>query len=66
MKKFITIMIYLSMLILLIALVAQAAAVGVAVTAIGRFVAAGEGGPQARFLAGGLPLAFARTSFSHF
>ena len=38
-------------------LVAQAAAVGVAVTAIGRFVAAGEGG---------LPLAFARTSFSHF
>lgn len=45
---------------------AQAAAVGVAVTAIGRFVAADAGGPQARFLAGGLPLAFSRTSFSHF
>jgi thiamine-monophosphate kinase len=45
---------------------AQAAAVGVAVTPIGRFEVADPGGPQARFLAGGRPLTFARTSFSHF
>jgi thiamine-monophosphate kinase len=45
---------------------AQAAAAGVAVTAIGRFLSAGDTGPQARFLAAGKPLAFARTSFSHF
>jgi thiamine-monophosphate kinase len=45
-------------------LIAEAAAAGVAVTEIGR-IAAGEG--RAVFIgADGQPLAFARTSFSHF
>jgi thiamine-monophosphate kinase len=48
------------------ALKTQCEALGIPVTAIGRFVAAGEGGPQARILAAGAPLVFARTSFSHF
>jgi thiamine-monophosphate kinase len=45
---------------------AQAAAAGVDVSAIGRFLPPGDAGPQARFLADGQPLTFARASFSHF
>jgi len=48
------------------ALTAEAAATGVAVTPIGRFVAAGEDGPRAIFRQGERTLAFARPSFSHF
>lgn len=48
------------------ALRAEAAAAGVDITPLGRFAAPGESGPDARFLSGGRPLAFARPSFSHF
>jgi thiamine-monophosphate kinase len=41
-------------------------AVGIAVTAIGRFRAADGDGPRALFMSDGKPLRFARASFSHF
>ena len=43
-----------------------AAGIGVAVTTIGRFRAAGAAGPQALFTSDGRRLAFARASYSHF
>jgi thiamine-monophosphate kinase len=45
---------------------AAAAAVGIAVTVVGRFRAAGGDGPQAAFISRGERLVFARASYSHF